>query len=163
MTRFAFIAAAVLAVLMAMPAQAEDVSAGAMKITGAWARATPKGASVGGGYLTITNTGTTPDKLYGGASDASSRVEIHTMSMDNGVMRMRKADNGVEIQPGQSITFSPSGYHLMFIGLKTPFDEGKHIMATLQFEKAGKANVDFAVKGLGAQGPGTAMPMQHGQ
>ena len=58
MTRIAFIVAAVLAALATAPAQAEDVTVGSLKISAPWARATPKGASVGGGYMKITNTGT---------------------------------------------------------------------------------------------------------
>ncbi|HEX6842842.1 MAG TPA: copper chaperone PCu(A)C, partial [Stellaceae bacterium] len=57
--------------LSAAPAFAADYSVGALKIHDPWARATPKGAPVGGGYLTITNTGTAPDRLVGGATDVS--------------------------------------------------------------------------------------------
>ncbi len=72
-----------------MPVAAEEITAGNLKISAAWVRATPKGAPVGGGYLTITNTGTTPDRLVGGSSDVSNTFEVHEMSMDNGVMKMR--------------------------------------------------------------------------
>ncbi len=58
MTRTTFMIAAVLAALAVLPAQAADVTVGSLKISAPWARATPKGASVGGGYMTITNTGT---------------------------------------------------------------------------------------------------------
>ena len=82
-----------------MPAQAEDITAGSLKISAPWARATPKGASVGGGYMKIINTGDAPDRLVGGASDVSDRFEIHEMSMDNGVMKMRMLAKGLEIKP----------------------------------------------------------------
>jgi len=146
-------AIAVIAASLMMPAQAQDVTAGSLKISAPWARATPKGASVGGGYLTITNTGTMPDRLVGGATDISSRFEIHEMSMAGGVMKMRMMPMGVEIKPGQSIEFKPGGYHLMFLGLKQPLEQGGHVKATLQFEKAGKVDVDFPVESIGAQNP----------
>jgi hypothetical protein len=60
---------------------------------------------------------------------------------------------GVEIKPGQSIEFKPGGYHLMFLGLKQPLEQGGHVKATLQFEKAGKVDVDFPVESIGAQNP----------
>jgi hypothetical protein len=162
MTRTVSIAAALFAALspvwMTAPAQAADVTAGSLKISAPWARATPNGASVGGGYLSITNTGTTPDRLTGGSSDVASRVEIHEMSMDNGVMKMRLVAGGLEIKPGETVTLKPGGYHVMFTGLKQPFKPGEDIKAKLTFEKAGKVAVDFKVEGVGAMHSGTSMP-----
>jgi len=113
--------------------------------------------------MTITNTGNVPDRLLGGSSDASSHFEIHAMSMENGVMKMRPLEKGLEIKPGQTVEFKPGGYHVMFVGLKAPFEEGQHVMATLEFEKAGNIAVDFAVRGIGAQTGASSvkMPMQH--
>jgi len=153
------ISAAVFAAWLAIPAQAEDAAIGPIKIFAPWARATPKGASVGGGYMTITNTGSAPDRLLGGSTDISSRFEIHEMSMDNGVMKMRAVPTGVELKPGQTIEFKPGGYHLMFLGLKQPLEQGGHVRATLQFEKAGKVDVDFTVESIGAQNPSGGHPM----
>lgn len=157
MIRHSLIAAAILVAALAMPAQAEDVTAGSLKISAVWARATPKGAPVGGGYMTITNTGTAPDRLIGGSTAIASRFELHEMSMDNGVMRMRPVANGIEIKPGQTIEFKPGGYHIMFVGLKGGLEQGQHVKATLEFEKAGKVAIEFSVEGIGAQTPG--MPM----
>jgi len=159
MTRISVLGAALLAVSLIGPAQADDIMVGSLKISAPWARATPKGASVGGGYMTIINMGTTPDRLIGGASDISARVEIHEMSMDGGVMKMRMLTSGLEIKPGQTVEFKPGGYHVMFLGLKEGLEEGQQVKATLTFEKAGKVDVTFAVAGVGAQGPGgKAMP-----
>lgn len=157
-----FMIAAVLAAWVALPAQAEDVTAGSLKITAPWARATPKGAPVGGGYMKITNTGSAPDRLVSGATNISNRFEIHEMSMDNGVMKMRAVDKGVVIKPGQTVEFKPGGYHVMFIGLKKGLEKGQHVKATLQFEKAGKVEVDFTVEGIGAQSPSSAGGGDHG-
>ncbi len=153
MSRIALGLAALLAIL-ALPAQAADVMAGHLKLSAPWARATPKGAAVGGGYLTITNTGNTPDRLVSGSTAISKKVEIHEMSMDNGVMKMRMLANGLEIKPGQSVTLKPGSYHIMFMGLKHQIKEGEHFKATLVFAKAGKVELDFAVKGLGAMNSG---------
>ncbi|MSO68565.1 MAG: copper chaperone PCu(A)C [Pseudolabrys sp.] len=156
MTHTSFIAGAVLAIVLAMPAQAEDVTAGPLKISAPWTRATPKGASVGGGYMKITNTGSAPDRLVSGSTDISRRFEIHEMSMDGGVMKMRAMPKGIELKPGQTIEFKPGGYHVMFVGLNKGLEKGQHVKATLQFEKAGKVEVDFTVEGIGAQSPGSA-------
>jgi len=161
-----FVAALVFATSTVGTGYADDALVGTLKLTTPWTRATPKGATVGGGYLTITNTGNAADRLVGGASGISSRFEIHEMSMEKGVMKMREVTSGVEIKPGQTVRFEPSGYHIMFVGLKQPLKEGEHIKATLQFEKAGNASVDFVVQSIGARSGGSASqggrPMQHG-
>ncbi|HEY6023555.1 MAG TPA: copper chaperone PCu(A)C [Pseudolabrys sp.] len=161
MTRSVLIAVMIFVTCTVMPAQAEDIVAGGLKISAAWVRATPKGAPVGGGYFTITNAGGAPDRLIGGSSDVAARFEIHDMSMDNGVMKMRPVANGIEIKPGQTVELKPGGYHVMFVGLKKSLDQGGHVKAVLKFEKAGDVAVDFTIEGIGAQ-TGGGMQMQHG-
>jgi copper(I)-binding protein len=158
MTRTAFHIAAVLAAWAVMPAQAADVTAGSLKISAPWARATPKGASVGGGYMTITNSGTVPDRLIGGSTDVAKTFEVHEMKMEGGVMKMRPVANGIEIKPGQTVTLEPSGYHVMLVGLQQQLKQGEHFKATLEFAKAGKVDVDFIVEGIGAKSGGGATP-----
>ena len=159
MTRTAFLIAALLAAWAAMPAQAADVTAGSLKISALWARATPKGASVGGGYMTVTNNGTASDRLIGGSADVARSFEVHEMKMDGGVMKMRPVANGIEIKPGQTVTLEPSGYHVMLVGLKQQLKQGEHFKATLEFAKAGKIDVDFTVEGIGAKSGGSAPGM----
>jgi copper(I)-binding protein len=135
--RFAVLAAALCILPSLDRAFAADVKAGALEITAAWSRATPKGAKVGGGYLKITNTGTQPDRLTGGSMAAADKVEVHEMSMKNGVMKMQELANGLEIKPGETVELKPGGLHLMFVNLKKPLTEGEHVKATLNFAKAG--------------------------
>jgi copper(I)-binding protein len=149
-------------VISAGPAFAADFSVGALKIHDPWSRATPKGAPVGGGYLTITKTGTTPDRLIGGSTAVSKGFEIHEMTMDKGVMKMRMMPNGLEIKPGETVTFKPSGYHLMFTGLKSQLSKGEHVDATLKFEKAGEVKVQFDVAGIGAMSVDGGKPAGEG-
>jgi len=151
-----------LAIAIARPATAADVTAGDLKIFAPWARATPKGASVGGGYLSITNSGDSSDRLVGGSTDVSKGFEIHSTQMENSVMKMRPVTGGLEIKPGQTIELKPGGYHVMFVGLKHGLKQGDHFGATLRFEKAGKVDVDFTVEGIGAT-HGGGMQMQHGK
>jgi periplasmic copper chaperone A len=144
-------------VLMAVagpPVRAEDAKAGDLVISQAWSRATPNGAKIGAGYFTIENKGATADKLVGVSGDVSSRIEVHEMSMNNGVMKMRPVDGGLTIDPGKTVKLAPSGYHLMIMDLKSPLKQGDKLPLTLQFEKAGKVAVTLDVQGVGAQGPG---------
>ena len=130
-------------------ASAHEYKAGSLEIQHPWARATPKGATVAGGYMKITNKGTTPDRLVGGTNAASDKFEIHEMSMDGSVMKMRPLPNGLEIKPGQTVELKPGSYHLMFVGLKQPFEKGKRVKGTLRFEKAGTVEVEYAVEAIG--------------
>ena len=134
-------------------ASAHDYKVGSLDIGHPWARATPKSASVGGGYLKITNKGTVPDRLTAVSSDAAGMVEIHEMKMSGNKMEMRPLKDGIEIKPGQTVEFKPGGYHIMFMNLKQPFEQGKRIKGTLTFEKAGKIEVEFAVDAMGTQTP----------
>ncbi|HEV2544280.1 MAG TPA: copper chaperone PCu(A)C [Methylobacterium sp.] len=144
------------------PAQAHDYAAGSLKIGHPWSRATPGGAKVAGGYLTVTNTGAEPDRLTGGMIEAAGRGELHTMSMEGGVMKMAPLANGLEIPPGQTVTLAPSGNHLMFLDLKAPLKKGERVKGTLSFERAGRVSVEFAVESLAAKAPeGKAAPSGH--
>jgi len=146
---------AILATYLAGPlANAEDVKAGDLVISQAWSRATPNGAKIGAGYFTIENKGKAADKLVGVSGEISGKIELHEMSMNNGVMKMRAVDGGLAIDPGKTVKLAPGGYHLMIMDLKSPLKQGDKIPVTLEFEKAGKVAVTLDVQGVGAQAPG---------
>jgi len=154
--RFIFcgvIASAMLSYFCAARASAEEVKAGDLVITQAWSRATPGGAKIGGGYLTIENKGSAPDRLLGASADVADRVQIHEMSVNNGVMTMRPLDKGLAIEPGKTVKLAPGGYHLMLLDLKSPLKQGDRLPVTLEFEKAGKVKLSLDVQGVGAQRP----------
>ena len=150
--------------LLAMPARGDDVKAGDLVISQGWSRATPGGAKVGGGYLTIENQGSAPDRLIAVSGDVAGKIEIHEMAVKGGVMTMRALDNGLAIAPGKTVKFAPGGFHLMLIDLKTPLKQGDKVSVTLEFEKAGKVTASLDVQGVGAPGPaaqgGGKMDMQ---
>jgi copper(I)-binding protein len=112
---------------------------------------TPHVVSVG--YLALTNRGAEADRLIGGASEVAARVEVHEMSLDGGVMKMREVAGGLAIKPGERRELKPGGHHLMLIGLKRPLKEGERFRVELKFEKAGAREVEFAVQGMGAAAP----------
>jgi len=134
--------------------QAADYDVGPIHIAQPWARATPKGAAAGAAYMTITNTGKTPDKVNCVSSDASAECQIHTMTMDNGVMKMRPVEGGLEIKPGETVTLAPGGLHMMLVNLKRPLEPGKSVMATLKFDNAGSVDVTYPIAAIGAAAPG---------
>ncbi len=137
----------------ALPALAHDYKLGSLEIGNPWTRATPPSAQSGGGFLTITNKGTTPDRLVAVRSTASNKTEIHEMRMDGNVMRMRELEKGLEIPPGATVELKPGSYHLMFMELKAPFAKDAKIPATLVFEKAGSVDVELSVAAMGTASP----------
>jgi periplasmic copper chaperone A len=148
--------AAFLAALFVAPARAEEVQLGDLVISQAWSRATPGGAKIGAGYLTIENTGSVADRLMGGSGDVAARIEVHEMAMSNGVMTMRPLDKGLAIEPGKTVKLAPGGYHLMLIDLKNPLKQGDKVSLMLEFEKAGNVKLSLDVMGVGSQGPAGA-------
>jgi copper(I)-binding protein len=131
---------------------AHEFKVGSLEIEHPWSRATPAGATVAGGYFTIINEGSAPDRLLSISSDVSEKAELHEMGVKDGVMTMRPVAGGLEVPAGGKVALSPGGYHLMFIGLKRQPKQGEKFAATLTFEKAGTVAVEFAVEGMGETG-----------
>jgi copper(I)-binding protein len=131
-----------------------SVKVGTLVIDAPWTRATPAGAKVAGGYMSITNTGTAPDRLIGGSFPLAGRFEVHEMAVNNGIMTMRELGRGLEIGPGQKVELKPGGLHVMFMDLKSQVREGQPVKGTLVFEKAGTVEVDYRVAPIGARAPG---------
>lgn len=143
-----YVAAALM--FFAGQASAEEFRIGALAIENPWSRATPGGATVGSGYLAVHNTGTQPDRLLGGSVEAAKLLQIHDMTMDGDISRMREITEGIEIKPGQTVRFEPAGTHLMFVGLKKPLRPGDKLSGTLRFERAGTVNIKYEVVPMGA-------------
>lgn len=141
--------AALLLALMAGGAQAHEYKLGPLNIGHPWTRATPKSAPVAGGYMKITNTGTTPDRLTGGSTEVSKGFEVHEMKMEGGVMKMRELKNGIEIAPGATVELKPGSFHIMMTTLSRALTKGERVKGSLVFEKAGKIDVEFAVEAMG--------------
>ena len=121
-----------------------------LEVSNAWARATPGKAENGAAYLTIQSP--TPDRLLTVSSPVAKKAELHTMSMEGMVMKMRPLA-GVDIPAGQPVTLKPGGQHVMLLGLDAPLREGQSFPLTLTFEKAGTRTVTVAIEKPGAAGP----------
>ncbi|MFK0161160.1 copper chaperone PCu(A)C [Rhizobium sp. NPDC090279] len=141
-----------LASLLSSIALADDVKVGNLTISAPYVRAMVPGAPVGGGYVTITNTGDTDDRLIAASSPRAATVQIHEMKMDNDVMIMRELSDGLPIPAGKTVELKPGGYHVMFLKVAEPFLQGQTVRATLKFEKAGSIEVDFPVGSIAAKG-----------
>jgi copper(I)-binding protein len=122
-----------------------DYTAGDLKIGHPYTRTTPPGAVAAGAYLSIENKGKAADKLLRAASPVAGLVELHTMSMDGNVMRMRAVPS-IEVAGGATVKLAPGGLHVMLQDLKRPLKEGERIPMTLVFERAGEVKVELAVQ-----------------
>jgi copper(I)-binding protein len=142
------LAGLVLAILLAVPlAQARDYTHGNLKIGHPWARETPRMARSGGAFLVIENAGDTPDRLLKASSPAAARTEVHSVTMDGNVMRMREVE-AIELAAKSRVELKPGGYHIMLMELKAPLKAGDKFPLTLTFEKAGNVTVEIVVEKL---------------
>ncbi len=159
-------AAAVSSALLAAPAAASDAflascptgqtfAAGDITISGAYSRATLKGAASAAGYLTIHNGGTAADTFTGVTSPAATDVTLHQMKMNGQVMEMSDLPDGVPVPPGGNVSFDPMSYHLMLTGLAGPLVQGQCVPMVLHFAKAGDIAVQFNIGGIAQDGPVT--------
>lgn len=153
--RVAFLGLGLLATVPALaltvaltPAQAQEYKAGPIRIEAPWIRATPSGAQVAGGYMKIENTGKEADRLVSGSAAIAGKFEIHEMKMSGTIMKMRELDKGLDLPPGGSVELKPGSYHLMLMDLKAQPKAGDTIKGTLVFEKAGKIDVEYTVRGM---------------
>lgn len=122
-------------------------------VDGAFARATVGKQANGAAYLQLSAKG--DDTLVSASAPVAAKVEIHTMSMDGDVMKMR-ALGKLDIKAGEKVNMQPgSGAHVMLMGLKQPLKAGESFPLTLNFRKAGKVTVDVTVKEI-------AMPAKGG-
>jgi len=135
-------------------ASGNEVKVGNLKIENPQARATVPAQKMSGGFMKIENDSTAADKLISASSSVSKSMELHTMSIDNNVMRMREVKS-IDLPAKSKVELRPGGLHLMFIDLNKQLKAGDIIPVKLKFEKAGEVEVKFQVMGN--------KPPDHGQ
>jgi copper(I)-binding protein len=133
-------------VLILIASLAQSFAASPITIERPWARASAPGQTVGGGFMTILHQGATEDRLVSATTPIAREVQIHTMNMDGGVMRMRPVEGGLAIPAGGRVVLQPGGLHLMFMELSAPLVAGSTFPVTLRFANAGDIKVDFNVE-----------------
>jgi|GEM_PF-207667 len=141
--------------VVASCATGQSFTKGDIVVTGAYSRATLKGAPSAAGYLLVANHGTAPDTITGATTAAAKTVTMHSMKMNGSVMEMAPVDGGLEIPPGGTVSFDPMGYHLMMTGMSQPFVKGQCVEMTLHFAKAGDLPVELNVGTIAQSAPVT--------
>jgi copper(I)-binding protein len=143
-------------VLLFTVAAAAQPGAQAIQVTTPWSRALPPVSQNGAAYVTLMNSGHHADKLVGASSPVAQRAELHTHTMEGGIMKMRPLTS-VELPPGKEVEFKPGGLHVMLIGLKQPLKQGDRFPLTLRFANTPPITVEVVVQAADARGSG----MQH--
>jgi copper(I)-binding protein len=151
MKRFAVAALTGAALFSSSTAWAGDIT-----VTDAWARASAGMARAGAAFLTITNSGSSDDRVIAAQAPVSDVAELHTHIKDGEVMRMRQVED-IPVKAGETVVLQPGGLHVMFMGLHEGLKEGQTFPLTLTFEKAGSVETTVTVGAAGAMGA-----MDHG-
>ncbi|WP_236571433.1 copper chaperone PCu(A)C [Rhodovarius lipocyclicus] len=138
-------------VLPASPGQAHDFQAGEVAIGHPWTRAVGASAPTAAGYMVLRNEGAVPDRLMAASSPMARAIEMHHMSMTDGIMRMRPLPDGIVLPTGQSVRLEPGGLHLMLVGPIGGLAQGTRVPVTLRFERAGEVTVELAVEAAGSR------------
>jgi copper(I)-binding protein len=138
--------------IIALPAVAHDYTAGDVAIGHPWTRAAGANGN-GAAFMQLRNTGAQPDRLISASTPAARTVELHTMTRDGDVMRMRPVQD-IPVPAGGAVALQPGGFHIMMIGLTAPMNQGSRVPLTLRFERAGEVQVELAVEAAGARGSG---------
>ena len=140
---------AALAGVLALAAIAAPAEAAPPQVTatGAYCRATPAGGKVGACYVTLKASG--DDALVGVSTPAAGRGEVHDMTTDGGVMRMRKLER-LPLAAGAAVTLAPGGKHLMLMQLKAPLRVGTSVTLVLTFERSAPLRLQAPVRELSA-------------
>jgi len=132
------------------------LAAAPLRIETPWLRESPPAAKTGAGYALVRNPGSREDRLIGGTTPVADRVEVHSMTIDGGIMRMRPVAGGLAVQAGGAVLLRPGSYHLMLMGLKRPLRRGEIVEIRLRFARAGSVPVRFRVEPIDFQPAGEA-------
>ena len=128
--------------MLALPATAEEAP---ISVSDAYARSAGHHAKSGAAFMVISNSGEEADRLLGVSSDVAKRVELHTHVIQDGIAKMRKLEEGIELASGSEHVFERGGDHVMFMGLNHGLKEGDLVTVILNFEKAGEIVVEIPV------------------
>jgi copper(I)-binding protein len=139
--------------LFAGTARAEDTKAGDLMISGAWCRAAPAASDLANCYVTIENKGAAADRLVSASTAAAEKVEIRQVNETGGGLTDKPVDGGLPISAGDKAVLAPGGYHIALMNTKVALKRGAKQAIDLQFDKAGKASVNFDVLAASSKGP----------
>jgi len=96
-------------------------------------------------YLRIVNAGKTDRQLVSIGADFAKKIEIHTVAMQDGVMKMRPLPAGLVVPAGEQVELAPGGLHIMLMGLNQPLEPGSEVRIRLRFADSSEAILPFRI------------------
>ena len=123
---------------------------GQLTIDHPYTRSTAPGQKVAGGFMKIENKGAT-DQLVSASSPVAGEMQLHTMTMDGNVMKMREVKT-IEVPANGSVELKPGGLHLMFMDIKAPLKAGESVSVKLKFQKAGDVEIKVPIRDISGGG-----------
>jgi copper(I)-binding protein len=132
-------------------AQTDAAAAAPITVANGWASVAPTGVKQAAGFLTISNSSATDDRLISASSPRAKALELHAMGTEGSMTTMHQVKEGIAVPAGGSVALKPTGNHLMFVDLVSPLSVGDTVPVTLTFEKAGTVQVDLPVRTMAAQ------------
>lgn len=135
-----------LLVLGMLAISASALAADLVTVESAYVRGMPPGQMNTTAYMQLVNNSDKPLKLYGAKAAWAERIEVHSHTMSDGVMRMRKVD-ALELAPAAKVSLEPGGYHLMVFGLQRRLNDGEDLILDLQFD-GGLQRIQLPVKSV---------------
>ena len=139
---------AIVSITLSGTVSAQNALIGPIKIENAYTRATMPGQQVAGGFMKIENKSGPADQLVSVSSPISGEVQLHEMSMEGNVMKMRQVQ-GIAVPAGGAVELKPGGLHIMFINIKAPLTAGETVPVKLKFAKAGEVELKMPVNVMG--------------
>ena len=128
----------------------QEYRVGQLKIENPYARSTVPGQKAAGGFMKIENKGAV-DQLVSASSPVAGEMQLHSMSMDGNVMKMREVKT-IEVPANGSVELKPGGLHLMFMDIKAPLKAGESVPVKLKFQKAGEVEIKVPVRDISGSG-----------
>ncbi len=133
------------ALALATTAAAHELKVGTLDIIHPNIPQPAANAMAAGGYLAISNDGTTAERLIGARAGFAEEASIHESKTDAAGVTSMSPVEAIDIPPGDTAVLERGGYHIMFMGLSQQLKEGDMVPVTLIFENAGEVTVDFMV------------------
>jgi hypothetical protein len=121
--------------------------AGKVTVIDPYVRAVPPVAKISAAFMQLRNDNDTEGSLVSAATSAAGAVELHTHTMDEGVMRMRQIPQ-IPLPPGTTVSLEPGGLHIMLFDLKAPLSPGDQVPITLTYSDGSSKAVTAEVRSV---------------
>ena len=145
----------IITLLLILVAQASLVAplaqSSSLQASDSYIRTMPPGLTTTAGFLSITNSGSTPCLLLSAESQLSDRLEFHEHLHSDGMMRMRPVTGGINVPAGETVVFKPGGLHIMLFNIQQPLIAGEITRLQFNTDQCGILDISAEIRSLVAK------------